>query len=241
MMTFGQLLKASRTKLKLTQRTIAEKLGVTTSAVSQWENDETTPDIKRLIDFGLLLNLEISEMMEAIDQTEGRLTRTEAATSPISKSAPLSSKIKVAQQRGGLPVFDTKAFPFETEGFDVDWPDGFEVIEQIIDVVHRPPRLAGREDVFALYVPILEMAPWRDAGDLIVVDVKRPPKIGDHVLVKMKDKSGRFRHVLRKLAGFSQSTLILHQYQPDFERRIKEAEVEDMLRIADWTELMLEI
>lgn len=239
MVTFGQLLKTARARKKLTQRAIAEKLGVSTSAVSQWETDETVPDLRRLVEFGLLLDLEIKEMMEAIGTTEGRLSRTEIYTSPKSESLP--ERIREAVRSGGLPVFSAKTFRDDPEDGDVQWPDGFEIVEAIIDIVHRPPRLREREDVYALYVPGSEMVPWREAGDLIVVDVKRPPKIGDHVIVRMNAENGRFRHLLRKLAGFGDSTFIFHQYRPDREQRLKHTEVVELLRIAEWTELMLEI
>ena len=43
--TLGKRLMQARGKSGLTQAAVAEKLGVSSQAVSLWERDETTPDI----------------------------------------------------------------------------------------------------------------------------------------------------------------------------------------------------
>lgn len=47
-MTIGQNIKKYRKKAGLTQESLAEKLGLTASAVSQWETDRVMPDVTQL-------------------------------------------------------------------------------------------------------------------------------------------------------------------------------------------------
>jgi len=57
MMALGKRIAAARKKLCLTQAEIAEKLGVSFQAVSQWERGETTPDIDKLPELAQLLRV----------------------------------------------------------------------------------------------------------------------------------------------------------------------------------------
>lgn len=46
---FGRRMKAARKRADLTQDKLAEKFGITKSAVSQWESGSTLPDIRSVI------------------------------------------------------------------------------------------------------------------------------------------------------------------------------------------------
>jgi len=56
-MSFGKRLKEARKKLKLTQKELAEKIGVTRPAVTQWENDLYEPDNKTIALLAKILNV----------------------------------------------------------------------------------------------------------------------------------------------------------------------------------------
>lgn len=61
--------------------------------------------------------------------------------------------------------------------------EGFSIDRDIVDYVRRPPALAGRKDVYAIYVSGLSMEPLHVHGDLRFVDPKARPLIGDSVIV----------------------------------------------------------
>ena len=48
MMTIGSTIRQLRQEQDITQEQLAEALGITSRAVSQWECDRTTPDISQL-------------------------------------------------------------------------------------------------------------------------------------------------------------------------------------------------
>ncbi|SDB45216.1 Helix-turn-helix [Ruminococcaceae bacterium FB2012] len=74
-MTIGATIKQLRQEQDITQEQLAEALGITSRAVSQWENDRTAPDISQLpalanffdVTTDYLLGVDIYKRKEAID------------------------------------------------------------------------------------------------------------------------------------------------------------------------------
>ena len=72
MNTFGDYISRLRNYSKMTQEQLAEKLGVTDRAVSNWENGKNMPDLSM---FKLLcdeLNISINELMSGEELDESR-------------------------------------------------------------------------------------------------------------------------------------------------------------------------
>lgn len=59
----GKFIKEIRKKNKLTQKELADKLGVTFQAVSKWENGKNIPDIAVLQDISKQFNVNIDEIL----------------------------------------------------------------------------------------------------------------------------------------------------------------------------------
>ena len=79
---FGKRIAALRRKKGLSQTELAEKLGVTSQAVSKWECGNAVPDIDLLLDMSHLYNVTINEMLEDIDLLR-KLTDQETGNSGI--------------------------------------------------------------------------------------------------------------------------------------------------------------
>lgn len=60
----GQFIKKIRQDYKLTQKELADKLGVTFQAVSKWENGKNVPDISILKEMSKMFNIDIDEILE---------------------------------------------------------------------------------------------------------------------------------------------------------------------------------
>ena len=74
---FGKRMSAFRRKAGLSQTDLAEKLGVTSQAVSKWECGNAVPDIDILLELSHLYKVTINEMLEDVDliyQLTGRET-----------------------------------------------------------------------------------------------------------------------------------------------------------------------
>ena len=66
----GNLIKVLRTEKELTQKELAEKLNVSTAAVSKWENGKGFPDISILEPLSAELGISITELVKGEKTTE---------------------------------------------------------------------------------------------------------------------------------------------------------------------------
>ena len=60
----GQFIKKIREENRLTQKDLADKLGVTYQAVSKWENGKNVPDISILKEMSKMFNIDIDEILD---------------------------------------------------------------------------------------------------------------------------------------------------------------------------------
>ena len=60
--TFGQRITRLRKEKGLTQNDIAERVNVTSQAVSKWENDQATPDIDILVKLSEIYDISLDEL-----------------------------------------------------------------------------------------------------------------------------------------------------------------------------------
>lgn len=108
------------------------------------------------------------------------------------------------------------------------------------DWVRRPPRIAKRTDVFALYVQGDSMSHWREPGDLVYCESSRPPRSNDYVVVEMKPASEGAPKAayLKKLLAITATTIRLLQYNPEKTIVIERKNVHQIYRVIDWSELL---
>jgi len=59
----GNRISAMRKKAGYTQAILADKLGISTQAVSKWENGAALPDIEILLGISLLFKMSINEIL----------------------------------------------------------------------------------------------------------------------------------------------------------------------------------
>jgi transcriptional regulator with XRE-family HTH domain len=63
MATLGSRMKAVRKRAKKTQQQVADELDVTKGAVSQWENDQTVPELEYFVGFCVYTNASADELL----------------------------------------------------------------------------------------------------------------------------------------------------------------------------------
>lgn len=66
----GKFILEQRKKLKLTQNELAEKLSVTSQAISKWENGRGIPDIEMLKQLSEVFNINISDIINGEENTK---------------------------------------------------------------------------------------------------------------------------------------------------------------------------
>lgn len=67
-MKIGQQIKALRLRRGITQEALAQHLGITTQAVSKWENNASMPDIALLPDLSAFFGVSIDELFALTDE-----------------------------------------------------------------------------------------------------------------------------------------------------------------------------
>ena len=103
----------------------------------------------------------------------------------------------------------------------------------------RPPRYEGRGDIFALYVQGSSMEPRYFAGELILVEKRRPPQNGDHVVVELHaGPDGTREAYLKVLVARTPTKLRLRQYSPAKEIEIDLVKVGQVLRVLSTIDLL---
>jgi SOS-response transcriptional repressor LexA len=106
---------------------------------------------------------------------------------------------------------------------------------ETIDYVRRPPALMGRTDVYALYVIGTSMEPRFEPGETLCVDPRKPPSIGDDVVVQLARQEGDDREIetclIKKLVRMNGTTIELRQYNPDCSFKIQRERVAAIHRV----------
>lgn len=73
----GRFIAQRRKELKMTQKELAEKLGVTNKAVSKWETGQGLPDVSVLAALSKALNISVDELLAGEKQAEKKLLSEE--------------------------------------------------------------------------------------------------------------------------------------------------------------------
>ena len=109
-----------------------------------------------------------------------------------------------------------------------------------VDWARRPPRLAGRTDVFGLYVEDLAMIPAFRHGSLVLVERARPPSPGDDVFIEIAPDtpSGQHLTLIRHLVALTTTTVRIKQYDPPKERDIPRKQVTRLYRVMPLADLL---
>jgi phage repressor protein C with HTH and peptisase S24 domain len=180
---------------------------------------------------------------------EPRLQRKGRAgeSAPVSPFPPAPSAGAEVDLATGMPVRGIGAFKRDVpvRGTVVGGADGdFTFNGDVVDLVRRPPGLAGASSVFALYVHGDSMSPRFESGDLVFVNPARPPTPGCDVIVEMvgstPEASGPcyIKRLLRRTAD----KVVLRQFNPppgekqDFE--LDQKKIRNLWRVLTPAELL---
>jgi len=218
-MLLHELMRQARKQRGLTQEALAQRLGVTRTAVNMWESGKNVPSRDNLasiigilgLDPGLALGLDAS----------GPATQPET---PVS--------IAVGAWPATIPVF---AAALVSGGH----PDEFEIDTTTVHRVARPPRLARRNDVFALHVQGTTMSPWREPGQLVVIDNVKPPRPSEYVIARLNDTtSAKPRCLLARLKSIDTEQVVLEQFTPNATITIARHDVFSLQRVIEADEML---
>lgn len=112
------------------------------------------------------------------------------------------------------------------------------------DFAPRPPAFAGNRQLYCVYVWGDSMLPRFEAGDRLFVDPRRPPAVGDDVVVQLRGEAGDAAEdrvvvaLIKRLVRRNGSTVELEQYNPATRLTIETSRIAAIHRIVPWREML---
>lgn len=209
----GLRLRELRLSRGMTMAALAEKIGVTQPAISQWESGRERPG------------------RETLQRLAGALGVTAEALALPAGSQSSAATLSPLQLPADVPVLGTAV------GGD---SGDFSFNGMVVDYVRRPQGVAQMRNIYALWVTGDSMAPWNRRGDLIYVTPTRPPVPGDHVVIEL---AGAHAHdagtaMVKLLAGQTPTQYRLRQYNPERDFTIARTRVKAIHKVLSLRELM---
>lgn len=128
----------------------------------------------------------------------------------------------------------------DTAGDDADVEQTLFEPTQVVRYVTRPPALNGADEAYAVYVEGESMDPRYRPGDMAVVDPRKPPQIGDDVIVQLSENGHDeiCAILIKTLARRSPDFIELLQYNPPLRFRVDSRRVRRMHRIMSQGDLL---
>lgn len=196
MMTLGEKIRAARKAKRWSLQQVADQLGVTLAAVSQWETGASKPSGKSRAKLSQILNLSASDLLEVY---------AEIPTLKVQHIPPALSPVE-----------------FEGDPVPVYWHTVGE--DGVLHIERRPIGMIPRMDYlrysrFAFGIECYgdQMAPVFERRDIVIVNPDRPVVPGDDVVLvrnfNPKDV-GPFEGILRRLLGETATHWVVRQYNP---------------------------
>jgi len=154
-----------------------------------------------------------------------------------------SAALSVGLETDGrdIPVYGTAlGSPIDIGGIAVEQTELNSY--DVIDHFRRPAALRGRKDVYGVYIQGSSMAPRFQEGEIALVDAKRPPQVGDDVLVytcEPEDEGERLSACLiKRLVRRTAHHIELEQFNPAHTFKLERSRIKEVHRVIPWTELL---
>lgn len=182
----GSQLKKLREQRKMTQQELADKMGLTVQAVSQWENGKTQPDISRVTELGAHLGISLDALMNP-DVRPPSWQFTEKVFSP----EHIFTRMKTTAEAESLPLMK-QALYFAREKHEGQVRDAARGSTETVPYVQHPFKMAAvahamgvREDNVLATILLHDVC---EECDVAVQDLPFPAEVQDAVRLLTKDK-----------------------------------------------------
>ncbi|MGT2514773.1 helix-turn-helix domain-containing protein [Sphingomonas panni] len=236
MMTPGERIAAAREARGWKRPALAEAMGTSTSQIERLEKSQRRMTTDWLERAAQALGTTLAELMG-----DNEIAADPAP--PPNAEAVRYEGSSMERMQENLPIFGTAlGSPRQFDG---------EAIEQTmlnsgeaIGYLKRPVLLNGRDDVYGLYVHGSSMEPAHMAGSTIIAEMRRPPRIGDDVVVYLRpdgddDDGHRARAVLvKRLVRRGTNWIDLEQFSPAATFRLEAAQYVRIDRVMTLGELL---
>lgn len=166
-MNIGERIKLSRSRLKMTQQQLGDKIGANKASISQWENGVYTPDAKNLSALAKALSVSVFWLMDG-------------------KGDPAGQNIEMASP-------DIHRIPVITYVQAGVWTETSEIRECDGNWIYITTDLELSERAFAIELKGHSMEPEFVEGDVVLIDPDEHPHPGDFVVAKNGEEAATFK------------------------------------------------
>lgn len=230
--TLGRLLRNARTARGLSVQAVADHVGVSRQAVSQWENDTNQPSTESLFKARAFLGIPLRE----IERFAGTATLTASAERLNPEPPEFARVARERQPNIGEFERDVPVYGLAVAGDDAD----FHTNGSVVDYVRRPLGIQRARNVYAIHVVGTSMSPRFDDGELVYVSSGRPPAIGDYVIIELRPREGEItgRGYLKRLLKRTPTKIVVEQFQPPKTLEFQLDEIAVLHRVIPWNEVL---
>ena len=166
-MSIGERIKLSRSRLKMTQQQLGDKIGANKASISQWENGVYTPDAKNLSELAKALSVSVFWLMDG-------------------KGEPSGQNMEIASP-------DTHRIPVISYVQAEVWTAPNEIRECDGNMAYITTDLELGDRAFAIVIRGNSMEPEFTEGDLVLIDPDEPLHPGDFVVAKNGEEEATFK------------------------------------------------
>lgn len=166
-MNIGERIKLSRSRLKMTQQQLGDRIGANKASISQWENGVYTPDAKNLSALAKALSVSVFWLMDG-------------------KGDPAGQNLEIAPP-------DIHRIPVISYVQAGVWTETSEIREYDGNLVYITTDLELGERAFAIELKGHSMEPEFVEGDIVLIDPDEHPHPGDFVVAKNGEEAATFK------------------------------------------------
>ena len=166
-MNIGERIKLSRSRLKMTQQQLGDRIGANKASISQWENGVYTPDAKNLSALAKALSVSVFWLMDG-------------------KGDPAGQNLEIAPP----DIHRIPVISYVQAGI---WTETSEIREYDGNLVYITTDLELGERAFAIELKGHSMEPEFVEGDIVLIDPDEHPHPGDFVVAKNGEEAATFK------------------------------------------------
>lgn len=247
--TLGALLRTAREAKGLTQAQVGAHVGITYSAVGQYESGSIRkPRPDRITAIASLLEIEPKTLNDRMIEsygfsTDGSPSRSNTDTAlAIHMRKRAVSPSREVELIPNAPAFDELGDRRDVPelGISVGGEDGdFSLNGEVVGYVTRPRSLRGR-NVFAVRVKGSSMFPAFREGDIVYVERNREPVVEDDGIFEMKpsDEWEAGHAFIKNLVSKGMGIVTVRQWKPSKEIQYRRDKIKQMYRVVPRNELL---
>ena len=237
---YARKLKALRERAGLSTRDLGTLAGWGHTRVQYWEAREKTDYLPQRVVEAFAPHL-VGKGSPPIQAAEVFGLAGMAAPAQPTAELPPSNISPVIDDTIPLPLRSESPRDIPVLGISLGGEGGeFTMNGEVADYARRPPALAHRKDVFAVWVEGESMKPWRQPRELVFVERNRRPVVGDHVIIELKGNGvDEVRPAyVKRLVAVTSTKVRVAQYNPEKEIEYDRAKVHRLYRVMEWPEVL---